>query len=166
MRTALLLLALAAPLCACAGSDGDPGDGEREAVESATTEHAREVVPLASTALSATDVEMFTQWQSCMAISWRHEAFGTITAPEGRPAEQLEAVRAALADAGYEDVTQVEGHVTAERDEITVDVQQPTAVRGPDVWQVSVSSRCADHDGSDLERVEDDEAQPLDVASS
>jgi hypothetical protein len=167
MRTTLLLLTLAALLSACAGADGDAGGGGEtpDAVESTTTEHAREAVPLASKALAATKVEMFTQWQSCMAISWKYEAFGTITAPEGRPAEQLEAVRAVLTGAGYDDVTQVDGHVTAERDGTTVDVQQPTVVRGPEVWQVSVSSTCADYDGTDLERVEDDEPRPLDVPS-
>lgn len=162
----LVPLTLAVLLSACSTADGDPGDGgKRRAVEAATTRDAREVVPLAAQALAATDVEMFTQWQSCMAISWKHEAFGTITAPEGRPAQQLEEVRAALTAAGFDDVTQVEGHVTVERDDTTVDVQQPTAVRGPGVWQVSVSSTCADYDGEDRAQVEDDEATPLEVPS-
>ncbi len=162
MRTTILLLALLTSLSACAGS-ADTGDdaGGVDVVESTTTTQAREAIPLASDALSATGVEVYTQWQSCMAVSWKYAAFGQIIAPEGDVAEQLDSIRTALLDAGYDDVTQVDGHVSMERDGITFDIQQPGAAYGPGKWQVSISSACAGYRGDDKTRVEDDSPQPL-----
>ena len=165
VRTTLLLLVLATVLSACStggGSGGSGGGGGEsvDAVETATTELAQEAIPLVSEALGATAVKAQGQWQSCMAISWRYEAFASITAGEGETAAQLDRVRAALVDAGYDDATQVEGHVTVERGDTTVDVQ-PSLARGPRAWKVVVQSSCADYDGDDLERVENDEGRPL-----
>ena len=159
VRTTLLLLALVAGLTACAG--GDDGDGADEtsgvdAVERTTTERAKEAIPLASGALAATATEIYTQWQSCMAISWKHAVFGFITAPEGNPARQLESIRTALLDAGYDDATQVDGHVTMSRDETTFDIQQPGAAYGKGTWQVSVTSACAGYRGDDKARIDND----------
>lgn len=159
VRTTLLLLALLTTLSACAGGDNsDVADEESglDAVERITTEHAKEAIPLASEALSATATEIYTQWQSCMALSWKHAVFGFITAPEGDPATQLEGIRQALLDAGYEDVTQVDGHASMKRDDTTFDIQQPGAAYGPGKWQVSVSSACAGYRGDDKARIEDD----------
>lgn len=163
VRTTLLLLVLATVLSACStgGSGSGGGAGESvDAVETATTELAQEAIPLVSEALGATAVKAQGQWQSCMAITWRYEAFATITAGEGETAAQLDQVRTALVDAGYDDATQVEGHVTVERGDLTVDVQ-PSLARGPRAWKVVVQSSCADYDGDDLERVENDEGRPL-----
>lgn len=166
MRTTVLLLALITSLTACAGGAGggggtDEGAGDVEAVERTTTERAKEAIPLAADALSATDVEVYTQWQSCMAISWKYAAVGQISAPEGDVAQQLERIRVALLDAGYDDVTQVDGHVSMERDGTTFDIQQPGAAYGPGTWQVSLSSECAGYRGDDKARIEDDSPQLL-----
>lgn len=163
MRTTLLLLTLATLLVACGegASGGEAGGASREQVETSTTERAKEAIPLISEALEATRTEATAQWESCMAISWRYAAFASLTAPAGDPAAQLEEVRAALAGAGYDDATQVDGHVTVTRDDTTVDVE-PSPARGKGVWVVRVQSSCADYDGDDREQVENDEARPLD----
>ena len=164
MRTTLLLLALVSLLAACGGgSSGGTDDGgtSLDTVESTTTERAQEALPLVAEALGADVARASRQWQSCMAISWRYEAFATLSAPAGDTATQLDDVRAALTGAGYDDATQVDDHVTVTRDETTVDVQ-PTPARGEGSWTVTVRSECADYDGDDLERVENDEGVPLD----
>lgn len=160
MRTTLLLLTLATLLAAC-GEGGSGGGSSREQVEATTTERAKEAVPLASEALAASSSEIYTQWRSCMAISWRYSVFGDIISPKGDPDGQLERVRQALVEAGYDDTTQVDGGVRMQRDETTVVIEQPTPVYGPEVWKVSVSSECASYDGDDKELVENDTATLL-----
>lgn len=158
MRTTVLLLALVSLLAACGGGSGSSAD----TVESTTTERAQEAIPLVAEALGADVVRASRQWQSCMAISWRHEAFATLSAPPGGDTlTQLDDVRSALTGAGYDDATQVDDRVTVTRDETTVDVQ-PTPARGEGTWTVTVRSECADYEGDDLERVENDEGGPLD----
>ena len=160
MRTALLLLTLATLLAACGGGASSSG-ASVDAVEASTTERAEEAIPLVSEALGATTTKASAAWQSCMAISWRYEAFATLTAPAGDTDSRLDAVRQALTGAGYEDATQVDGHVTVTRDDTTVDVE-PSPARGKGAWVVRVQSECADYDGDDRDRVEHDEARPLD----
>ncbi|QSR30681.1 hypothetical protein CFI00_09295 [Nocardioides sp. S5] len=163
-RTTLLLLALIGLLAACGGasSGGTDADGSSvDSVESTTTERAQEAIPLVAEALGADVVRGSQQWQSCMAISWRHEAFATLSAPAGDTTTQLDDVRSALTGAGYDDATQVDDHVTVTRDQTTVDVQ-PASARGEGTWTVTVRSGCADYDGDDLDRVEDDDGGPLD----
>ncbi len=163
-RTILLLPALIGLLAACGGasSGGTGADGSSvDSVESTTTERAQEAIPLVAEALGAEEVRASRQWESCMAISWRYEAFATLTAPPGDAPTQLDDVRSALTGAGYDDATQVDDHVTVTRDGTTVDVQ-PTPARGKGTWTVTVRSECADYDGDDLERVQDDEGGPLD----
>ncbi len=165
MRTTVLLLALVSLLAACGGGssgDADDAGSSLDTVESTTTKRAQEAIPLVAEALGADVVRASRQWQSCMAISWRHEAFATLSAPSGGDTStQLDDVRSALTGAGYDDATQVDDRVTVTRDETTVDVQ-PTPARGEGTWTVTVRSECADYDGDDLERVKGDEGGPLD----
>ena len=165
MRVSLLVLALAAALAACSGG-GDGGNGPTvDGVERTTTDHAEVAVPVAVRALEADQVKAFGQWQSCMALSWRYEVFVNMTAPEGDTATQLEAVRAALVEDGWTDDTKVDDHVTLVREDTTVDVA-PSPARGPGTWVMKVQSSCADYDGDDKDRVENDEAAPIDGLSS
>lgn len=157
--TTLVLVAVLATTAAC-GSGTDDGRASVDAVETATTDAAGRAVPLAARALEARTVEAVGEWQSCMALSWRYEVFAQVTAPRGDSATQLDAVRAALLEGGYDDDTQVDGRVTVVRADTTVDVV-PSPARGPGTWTVTVQSRCADYDGDDLDRVEDDEERPL-----
>jgi hypothetical protein len=170
MRTSLLLVALAAALSACAdgggaGAGGGGAGGGVDGVEKTTTDHAETAVPKAADALEARKVKAFGQWQSCMALSWRYEVFASMTAAEGDTTAQLEAVRAALVDDGWTDDTQVDGHVTLTREDTSVDVE-PSPARGPGTWVVRVQSACADYDGDDQDRVENDEARPIEALTS
>lgn len=163
LRTTVLL-ALVSLLTACGGwSSGDADDAASslDIVESTTTERAQEAVPLVAEALGADVVRASRQWQSCMAISWRHEAFATLSSPGGDTSTQLDDVRSALTGAGYDGATQVDGQVTVSHGDTEVDVQ-PSPARGEGTWTVTVRSECAAYDGDDLERVEDDESGPLD----
>ena len=160
MRTSLLLVALAVALSACSGG-GSGGDGPTvDGVETTTTDAAKVSVPVAVRALEADGVKAFGQWQSCMALSWRYEVLASMTAPEGDTATQLEAVRAALVEDGWTDDTEVDDHVTVVREDTTVDVT-PSPARGPGTWVMTVQSSCADWDGDDKERIENDEATPI-----
>lgn len=165
MRVSLLLIALAAALSACSGAGGGGGGATADGVEKTTTDHAEVAVPKAVGALEAKKVKAIGQWQSCMALSWRYEVFASMTAPEGDTAAQLDAVKTALVDDGWTDDTQVEDHVTVTRDDVTVDVE-PSPARGPGTWVVRVQSACADYDGDEKERVENDEARPIEALTS
>lgn len=160
MRTSLLLLVMATVLTACAGG-GSKGSGATvDRVEKTTTAAAELAVPSAVRALEAEKVEAFGQWQSCMALSWRYEVFASMTVPKGDAAAQLAAVKAALVEGGWTDDTQVDDQVTLTRDDTTVNVT-PSPARGPGRWVMKVQSSCADYDGDDKDRVENDEARPI-----
>jgi len=161
MRTTVLLLVLVALLTGCAGGGDTDSTARADTVERTTTERAEETIPLAVEALVATEVEVYTQWESCMAISSKYSAFGQLTAAEKDVPAQLGRVREALLGAGYADVTQVEGHVSMERDGMTFDLQQPGAAYGPHQWQVSVFSECASYRGDDKDGIDNDTAQLL-----
>jgi hypothetical protein len=165
MRVSLLVLALAAALSACFGGSSGGGGGSAESVEKTTTDAAEVAVPVSVRALEGTKVKSYGQWQSCMALSWRYEVFVSMTAPEGDTASQLEAVRSALVEDGWTDETKVDDHVTLVREDTTVDVA-PSPARGPGTWVMTVQSSCADYDGDDLDRVENDESAPIEGLSS
>jgi hypothetical protein len=164
MRTALTVLALAAlaaSVSACSlGEDGMSAEArEREVVDTVT-----EAVPLVQEAVAATEATVDGKWGSCPGgVGHRFAGGGTVTAPEGDPDAQLEAVRAALTDAGFEDGTKVDGHVTVTRDEVSLDVQQPSAVRGAGVWAVSFHGPCNRYGGDDEDYVKAQNLQPATV---
>lgn len=165
VRVSLLLLALATALSACSGGSTGGGGGSVDSVERVTTDAAEVAVPVSVRALDAAKVKAFGQWQSCMALSWRYEVFVSMTAPEGDTATQLEAVKAALVEDGWTDKTTVDDRVTVVREDTTVDVA-PSPARGPGTWVLKVQSSCADYDGDELERVENDEAAPIEKLTS
>lgn len=169
MRTVLLVCTLLPLLAACAwggggGNGGSSGTSSAaEQVESTTTSHAEQALPAVAEALGAEVPEVVAQWQSCMALSWRYEAFATFTVPEAERDAQLGAVRDALTSAGWTDATQVDGRVTLERDDTVLDVT-PAPARGPRTWTATVASTCAGYDGDDRDRVEGDQGRPLDLS--
>ena len=106
-------------------------------------------------ALGATKVTIGGGWSSCPGgVGHVYSGGGTITAPEGDTDAQLEAVRTALTDAGFEDGTQVEGHVSVSRDEVGLDFA-PSAARGPGAWSVSFKGPCKRYGGDDEQYVQD-----------
>ena len=155
--TVLALVALAVGATSCSiGSDEVPArDREKQVVDAVT-----EAVPLVEQALGATKVEVGGGWSSCPSgVGHVYSGGGTITAPEGDRAAQLDAVRAALTDAGFEDGTQVDGHVSVSRDEVGLDFQ-PSAARGKGAWKVSFTGPCRRYGGDDEDYVQEQGLAP------
>lgn len=155
--TVLTLVALVAAASSCSiGSDEVPArDREKQVVDAVA-----EAVPLVERALGATQVEVGGGWSSCPSgVGHVYSGGGTITAPEGDVADQLEAVRAALTDAGFEEGTQVDGHVSVARGTAELDFQ-PSAARGRGAWAVSFSGPCRRYSGDDEDYVEEQGLAP------
>jgi hypothetical protein len=155
--TVLTLVALVVSATSCSlGSDEVPAlDREKQVVDAVS-----EAVPLVEQALGATEVEVGGGWGSCPSgVGHVYSGGGTITAPEGDAAAQLDAVRTALTDAGFEDGTQVDGHVSVSRGEVDLDFQ-PSAARGPGAWAVSFSGPCKRYGGGDEDYVQEQGLAP------
>jgi len=157
MRTALLVLSVGALLgatsaCSSSASGGDemsPQAREQEVVDTVT-----EAVPVAQDALEATRVLVDGQWGSCPGgVGHRFAGGGTLSASEGDTEAQLEAIRAALVDAGYDDDTQVEGHVSVSRGDVALDFAPQLAARPPGTWKVSFHGPCKRYSGDDEDYV-------------
>ena len=157
MRTALTILAIGALIgatSACSSSTGGDDvaakDREKQVVDAVT-----EAVPLVEQALGATKVKVGGGWSSCPGgVGHVYSGGGTITAPEGDTDAQLDAVRTALTEAGFEEGTLVEGHVSVSRDEVGMDFA-PSAARGPGAWSVSFKGPCKRYGGDDERYVQD-----------
>ncbi len=155
MRTTLTILALAALLvgataCSTGSDEASAQDREKQVVDAVA-----EAVPLVEQALGATQVKVGGGWSSCPSgVGHVYSGGGTISAPEGDRAAQLDAVRTALTDAGFEEGTLVEGHVSVSRDEVGIDFA-PSAARGPGAWAVSFKGPCKRYGGDDEKYVQD-----------
>jgi hypothetical protein len=155
--TVLTLVALVVGATSCSlGSDEVPArEREKQVVDAVS-----EAVPLVERALGATKVEVGGGWSSCPSgVGHVYSGGGTITAPEGDRAAQLEAVRTALVDAGFEDGTQVDGHVSVSRGEVGLDLH-PSAVRGKGAWKVSFTGPCKRYGGDDEDYVQEQGLTP------
>ena len=155
--TVLTLVALVAGASSCSlGSDEvSARDREKQVVDAVS-----EAVPLVEEALGATKVEVGGGWASCPSgVGHVYSGGGSLVAPEGDSATQLEAVRTALTDAGFEDGTQVDGHVSVSRDEVDLDFQ-PSPARGRGAWAVSFSGPCKRYGGDDEDYVQEQGLAP------
>ena len=158
MRTALTILALGALIgatSACSSSTGGDEvaakDREKQVVDAVT-----EAVPLVEQALGATKVTVGGQWSSCPGgVGHVYSGGGSITAPEGDTDAQLDAVRTALTDAGFERRDHRSTTTSASsRDEVGLDFA-PSAARGPGTWAVSFKGPCKRYGGDDEQYVQD-----------
>jgi hypothetical protein len=157
MRTALTILAIGALIgatSACSSSTGGDDmsakDREKQVVDAVT-----EAVPLVEQALGAEPATIGGGWSSCPgSVGHVYSGGGRISAPEGDLDAQLDAVRTALTDAGFEEGTLVEGHVSVSRDEVGMDFA-PSAARGPGAWSVSFKGPCKRYGGDDEQYVQD-----------
>ena len=152
-------------MSACGSGGGSAGgDDSVDAVEAATTERAQEAIPLVSEALGRHG----RQGAGPVAELHGHQLAlrglrDSLTAAEGETRHpSWRRCSAALVDAGYDDATQVDGHVTVDTGRHH---GRRAAVPGP--WRRRVDGRrcsptCADYDGDDRERVENDEPRTLD----
>ena len=129
-------------------------DREKQVVDVVT-----DAVPVVEQALDATEVKVGGGWSSCPGgVGHVYSGGGTITAPEGDTDAQLDAVRTALTDAGFEEETLVDGHVSVSRDEVGLDFS-PSAARGPGAWKVSFKGPCKRYSGDDEDYVQDQSSQ-------
>lgn len=156
MRTALTLLSLGALLGATSACSTSTGGDEASAKtrEQEVVDAVAEAVPAAQDALGADTVLVDGQWGSCPGgVGHRFAGGGTIAASDGDTDQQLEAVRSALVDAGFEDETQVDGHVSVVRREVELDFKPQLAARTPGTWKVSFQGPCNRYSGDDEDYV-------------
>lgn len=161
MLRALVLVALTVALASCgAGGAGTPDTGDGPTAEETrrvVVETAEDALPLAARSISGTAIQAEAAWEECMQdLSWRYAGGAVITAPQGTVAQQLEAIRAALVEAGYSDITANDGHVSVERDGVSVDVRQPAVGRDPRTWTASFFSGCSPYSDDDVAAIESD----------
>ncbi|ASN82499.1 MULTISPECIES: hypothetical protein [Deinococcus] len=159
MRPPFLLpatLAILALVPACTtGRDARPAAATEEAVTAA----AREAMLAAARAIGGTDLKADARWASCLGgVGYEYVGGGTMQAREGDVARQLEAVRTALVRAGFTDVTQVEGKVSVERDDVLLTLTYHRAYRG---WPVSFHSKCRSYPRADRARVQSAERRDI-----
>ena len=155
--TVLALVALVASTSACGlGKDeASAKDREKQVVDAVS-----EAVPLVEKALDATKVEVSGGWGSCPSgVGHVYSGGGSLVAPKGDTAAQLEAVRTALVGADFEDGTQVDGHVSVSRGDVDLDVQ-PSPARGEGAWSLSFSGPCKRYGGDDEDYVKEQGLQP------
>ena len=147
---ALVVLVVGLSACSTGSDEMPPQDREKQAVDVVT-----EAVPLVEEALRSTRAEVGGGWSSCPGgVGHVYSGGGTISAPEGDASAQLDAVRTALTDAGFEEGTLVDGHVSVSRDEVSLDVT-PSAARGPGAWAVSFEGPCKRYGGDDEQYVQE-----------
>ncbi|WP_075836811.1 hypothetical protein [Deinococcus marmoris] len=117
-RPALIVLGLMVLLTACSwGRDARSA----QATEQAVIDAARDAMTTAAKILGGSELMAGARWYKCPGgIGHQYVGGGVMTAPKGDVSRQLEAVRAAVIGAGFTDVTQVEGKVSVERDDISV----------------------------------------------
>jgi hypothetical protein len=157
MRLQVLLLGLALALSACATDGG--GSRSAAATEKAADDTARDVMAAAAQAVDGSELEAQARWRVCSGgIGHQYQGGGRFLVPGDDTAQQLEAIRAALADAGFAEVSEVNGQVGVERDSVTVVVQPPIA---PREWRVSFRSECDTYSGDDKARVESQDLRDL-----
>lgn len=158
---------LAVPLLALAGCSFSEPDGTAAATRDRVLAEADRTVPVVVEAVGGTDVEATAQWESCMGYdswSYRGSAFVTVPATDGAAPggeEQLDAVRTALAELGYDDTGAVEDKVTVEAEGYDLVVTW-SGVR--EKWDLTFSSNsCLLFDDADNELVAQDGERELDL---
>ena len=157
MRTALLVLSVGALLgaaSACTSSATGGDDVSAESREQEVIDTVTRAVPVAQEALGATKVLVDGQWGSCPGgVGHRFTGGGTLSASEGDTEAQLEAIRTALVDAGYDDETQADGHVSVSRGEVGLDFAPQLAAKTPGTFKVSYQGPCKRYSGDDEDYV-------------
>ncbi|WP_146160589.1 hypothetical protein [Deinococcus arcticus] len=122
-----------------------------QATEQAAADTARDTMILAARATGATRLEAGGRWRHCSGgIGHQYSGGGVVWAPQGNVSRQLEAIRAALVEAGFTDVSQLKDRVSVQRNEITLTLRYHRTYRG---WPVSFYSKCHIYRGADGQRV-------------
>ena len=147
-RTSQAALGLAALLSACSwGRD----DRSAQATEQAAVNAARDAMRAAAKAIGGTELKAGGRWYNCSGgIGHQYVGGGVMMAKKGDVPQQLEAVRSAVVGAGFTDITQVEGRVSVERDDITLTLKYHRVYQG---WPMSFRSKCHIYRGAETKRV-------------
>ncbi|MFC4640128.1 hypothetical protein [Deinococcus hohokamensis] len=142
------MLGIAAMLSSCSwGRDSRSA----AATQQAAVHAARDAMKAAANAIGGTRLEAGGRWYNCSGgIGHQYVGGGVMTAPKGDVPRQLNAIRSAMVGAGFTDVTQLEGIVGVERDDITLTLKYHRAYQG---WPVSFRSKCHIYRGADASRV-------------
>lgn len=146
---ALVGLAVATSACSAGGSDDvSARDREQQAVDLVT-----EALPVVREAMGASSLEVDGRWSSCPGgIGHVYSGGGTLVAPKGPVAEQVQAARAALGDAGFTDVSEDDDFLGLTRDEVELSLQ-PSPARGEGAWSVTFKGPCKRYSGDDRDYV-------------
>jgi hypothetical protein len=156
--TVLALVALVAGASSCSLGKDEVSAKERE---KQVVDAVSEAVPLVEEALGASKVEVGGGWSSCPSgVGHVYAGGGTLVAPADDPSGQLAAVRSALTGAGFEEGTQVNGHVSVSRGQVDLDFQ-PSPARGEGAWAVSFSGPCKRYGGDDEDYVQEQAMAPV-----
>ncbi len=159
-----LLLALT-PLAACSLFGSSQDDGKAQKTQRSVTARAQEALPLATDAVGGSNIDAEASWYECMQnLSWKYNGAGTFTASPDTVDNQLAAMKSALVAAGYEDVTQVEGHLSVTQGDFTLDLQQNPAY-GPTTWVFSFESDCSPYSSADGAYISKDTGGPIEGLS-
>lgn len=150
---ALVGLAVSASACSAggAGTDDVPArDREQQAVDL-----VNEALPVVRDAMGATSAEAAGGWSSCPGgVGHVYSGGGTVVVEKGDPAALAQAAKAALDEAGFDDVSADGGFVGVTRDEVELSLQ-PSPARGPGAWKVSFTGPCKRYGGDDEQYVQD-----------
>lgn len=168
MTSAIAAAGLVVLLSACTSpstgesSSGDPDEGAERTQQGALAV-VREAVPLAVQAVDGDRVRAEAGWTSCMPeLSWKYDGAGVFKAPAGEVATQLDAIRTALVDAGFTDVTKVDGQVAVQRDDVTLVFSPHLATGDREAWQLSFHTDCKALTGDDKDHAESDARTSVD----
>lgn len=156
---AATVVALALVLTAC-GDDATEGDDvSAQQSEKAYVAALEEAVPLAAEAVGATRTEVVGQWESCMG-GHQYRGTGALHVGGSGADPAPDQLRSALTGAGWTDVTKVEGHVSVEKDDLTLDLREPGGAF-PDLWSLSFHSTCRLLSSADDEYAEKSEPRRI-----
>lgn len=168
MTPMIAAVGLVVLLSACTGPDAGTSPSDDSAASAEQTEQAglatvRDAVPLVLRAVDGDRVRAEAGWTACMPqVSWQYDGAGVFKAPEDDVPHQLDAIRTALVEAGFTDVTQVQDQVAVERDGLTLVFSPHRATGDPEAWQFSFQSDCLTLSGDDKEHAESDARTPVD----
>ncbi|AZI41967.1 hypothetical protein EHF33_03705 [Deinococcus psychrotolerans] len=122
-----------------------------QATEQAVIDAARDAMLAAAKAVGGSQLKAGVRWSGCPGgVGNQYMGGGVMKAPKGDTSLQLEAIRSAVVKAGFTDVTQVEGKVSVERDDINLTMGYRIFDHS---WPISFRSKCYRYFKAEHQRV-------------
>ena len=157
--SAALLTAAMLTTGGCSKDGNGPSAAETEAL---VTREARAALTISAKALGASGTRADAGWFDCVPnMAWSYRGGGTFIVAHGDVSPRLTAVRTALVEAGYTDVTKVAGKVAVERGEVTFVIGPQRIGTQPERWSFSYQSRCRGYAERDRARVKADDRRNI-----